>query len=125
EEQPQVVDAVAQHGQALEARAEGEADVALRIEAVIAHYRGMYLPRAGELEPAPLERALRELQVDLRGGLGEGEVGRPEAHLQLVRLEEASQEIDVDALQIREADVLVDPQPLDLVEHRRMGGVRV
>ena len=33
EEQPQVVDAIAQHRQALQARAEGEPDIAFRIEA--------------------------------------------------------------------------------------------
>jgi hypothetical protein len=31
----------------------------------------------------------------------------------------------VDALQVGKADVLVDPQALDLVEHRRMRGIRV
>jgi hypothetical protein len=36
----------------------------------------------------------------------------PEAHLELVVLEEAAQELGVHALQVGEADVLVDPQAL-------------
>src|SRR5690606_15901987 len=43
-EQAQVAHAVAQHRQALDARAEGEADVALGIEAEIAHDVRVHLP---------------------------------------------------------------------------------
>src|SRR3546814_13809870 len=49
----QVVDAVAQHGQALEAGAERKADVALGIEAEIAHHLRMHLARARDFHPAP------------------------------------------------------------------------
>src|SRR5690349_3954271 len=108
EEQPQVLDAIAQHGQALEAGAEGEADVLLRIEAEVAHHRRVDLPRSGDLQPAALQ-----LHVDFRGRLGEREERRAEAHLELVHLEEAAQEFRVDALQVGEADVLVDPESLD------------
>src|SRR6185503_7329436 len=45
--------------------------------------------------------------------------------LELVVLEEAPQELGVDALEIGEADVLVDPQTFDLMEHRRVRGVGV
>ena len=43
----------------------------------------------------------------------------------VVVLEEAAQELGVHALQVGEADVLVDPQAFDLVEHRRMRGVGI
>src|SRR5690349_2387874 len=65
EEQTQVFDAVAKHGQPLEARAEGKADVALRVEAEVVHHRRMHLPGAGDLEPAALQ-----LHVDLGRRLG-------------------------------------------------------
>ena len=66
-----------------------------------------------------------QFHVDLCRRLGEGEERRAEADFQLVALEEAAQELGVDALQVGEADVLVDPQAFDLVEHRRVGGVGV
>ena len=83
----------------------------------------MHLARAGDLQPAAF--APVELHVDLGRGLGEREERRPEAHLEVVALEEAAQEIGVHALQVGEADVLVDPQALDLVEHRRVRRVGV
>ena len=45
--------------------------------------------------------------------------------LQVVALEEVAQELGEHALQVGERDVLVDPQALDLVEHRRVRGVAV
>ncbi len=85
----------------------------------------MHLPGARDLEPLALARSAGEHHVDLGRRLGEREVRRPEAHVELVGLEEAAQEVGVDALQVGEADVLVDPQALDLVEHRRVGRVAV
>ena len=66
-----------------------------------------------------------EHHVDLGGRLGEREVRRTEAHLNIVALEEFLEEVAVDALQIRKADVFFDPQAFDLVEHRRMRRVAV
>src|SRR5690606_15952330 len=76
EEKAQIVDAVAQHREPLEPGAEREADVALGVEPEVAHHGGMHLPRAGNLEPAALQRAALELEVDLRRGLREGEERR-------------------------------------------------
>jgi hypothetical protein len=73
----------------------------------------------------PLSGPRSEAHVDLGRGLGEREERRAEAHLEVVGLEEAAQEIGVHALQVGEADVLVDPQSLDLVEHRRVRRVGV
>ena len=47
--------------------------------------------------------------------LRKGEVRRAEAHDEVVRLEEAPQEVAVDALQVRKAHVLADPKAFDLM----------
>jgi hypothetical protein len=125
EEETQVVDAVAQHRQAVDSRAEGEADDAFRIEPHVAHDLRMHLARAGHLEPAAGERAVLEHQVDLGARLGEREIARPETKLQLARLEERLHEVEVDRLQVAKADVLAEPESLDLVEHRRVRRVVV
>ena len=81
----------------------------------------MHLARAGDLEPA----AVAERHVDLGRRLGEREERRPEADLDVVALEEVAQELGEHALQVGERHVVVDPQPLDLVEHRRVRRVAV
>src|SRR3977135_692592 len=81
EKQAQIVDAIAQHRQALEAGTESEADVALGIEAEILHHGRMHLSRAGNLEPTTFERPALKHEIDLGGGLGKGEERRAEAHL--------------------------------------------
>ena len=85
----------------------------------------MHLAGSRDLEPAALERTGVEHHVDLGGRLREREERRAEAHLQLIGLEETVQEVGVHPLQIREADVLTDPEALDLMEHRRVRGVGV
>src|SRR3546814_13694297 len=74
----------------------------------------------------PARRAVRLLpgEVDFGRRLGEGEVARPEAHLE-VALEERAHEFGQRALEVGEARVLVDQQALALVEHRRVGLVGV
>src|SRR5262245_9804343 len=104
EKQSEVFYSIAQHGQPLEAGAEREADVLLRVEAEIAHHFRVHLARAGNLQPSTLQRPALKLQVDLGRGLGEREERRPEAHLEIVDLEEAAQELGIDALQVGEAD---------------------
>src|ERR1700682_5396237 len=110
EEEAQVVDAIAEHRQALEAGTESEADVALGIEPEVLHHRGVHLAGAGDLQPFAFQ-----LHVDFGGWLGERKERRAEAHLEIFDLEEAPQEFGVDALEVGEADFLVDPQALDLV----------
>eukprot|EP01022_Parablepharisma_sp_SALTPOND_P031134 TRINITY_DN785_c0_g5_i1.p2 TRINITY_DN785_c0_g5~~TRINITY_DN785_c0_g5_i1.p2 ORF type:complete len:1059 (-),score=367.39 TRINITY_DN785_c0_g5_i1:4151-7327(-) len=124
-EQAQVVDPITQHGQALKAGAERKTDVLLGIQTHVAHHARMHLAGTGDFQPAPLERTAAEGDVDLGRGLGEGEIGGTEAHLQVVSLEEGLDEVEVDALEVSEADVLGDPQAFDLVEHRRVGGIAV
>jgi hypothetical protein len=66
-------------------------------------------------------RGAAEHHVDLGARLGEREVAWPKAELQVVGLEEGADECKINRLQVLEADVLADPQSLDLMEH---GNVR-
>src|SRR6185369_9385024 len=124
-EQAQIIDAIAQHGQSLETRAEGEANVALRIKSVIAYDSRMHLPCPRNLQPSSFQWPGLESHVDFCRRFGKRKERRPEPYLQIVAFKKAPQEIRVHPFKIGEADVLVDPQPLDLVEHGRVGGVRV
>ena len=54
-----------------------------------------------------------------------GEVARAEAHRQVFHLEERPRQIDQAALEMPHMGALVDHQPLDLMEHGRMGHVVV
>ncbi len=65
------------------------------------------------------------MDVDLERGLGEGKERRAKPHLHLVDLEERLAEFLQDPFQVAEMRVLVDHEPLDLVEHRRVGLVGI
>src|SRR6185369_11632179 len=125
EEETEVVDAVAQHRETIDSRAERKADHALGIEPHVAHDLRMDLTRSGDLEPTACEGTIVEHQVDLGARLGERKVARPEAQLQRAALEERLDEIEVDRLEIAKAHVLAEPEPFDLVEHRRVRRVVV
>ena len=91
----------------------------------------MHHSAAENLEPAGLaaHAAARPpaddaLDVHLGGGLREGEVGRPEAQVQ-VRLEDVAAEGGEDPLEVREVRALVDDEALDLLEHRGMGEIGI
>ena len=75
-----------------------------------------------DLQFAALARAA---DIDLGRGLGEREIARPEAHRQIVDIEEGAAELDEAALEMAHMRRAVDHQPLDLVEHRRVGRVVV
>src|SRR5439155_9991581 len=79
EEFAQVVDAVAQHRQAIGAHAEREALVALGIDADCAQDVRMHLARAGDFEPAGAEA-----HVDFGGRLGERKKRWPKADREVV-----------------------------------------
>ena len=63
--------------------------------------------------------------VHLGGRLGEREVARPEAHRDVVALEEGAHEVGQAALEVAHVGAPVDHQALDLMEHRRVGHVEV
>src|SRR5690348_4761570 len=124
EERAQVRNAITQHGKALDAEAEGEAGVALRVDAAILQHVRMDHAAAEHLEPTALAVLGLPADIHLGRGLGEGEVAGAEAHLEIA-LEEGADELGQRALEVGETGGLVDQQAFDLVEHRRVGLVRI
>src|SRR5690606_10956005 len=112
-ERAQVVHAVAQHRQPLHAHAEGEAGVALGVDADRAQHVRMDHAAAQHLEPARAAVGALPGDVDLGAGLHEGEVAGAEAHLEIA-LEERAHELGQRALEVGESGVLVDQQALAL-----------
>src|SRR6185503_13375935 len=117
-----VVDAVALHDDPREAHAEGEAGVALGVDAaVLQHHRVDHAAAAG-LDPAALLADLAALaaadqaaHVELEAGLDEREVAGPQAHLD-VAPEEVPQHRAHAAHEVADGDAFVDDAPLELVE---------
>src|SRR4051794_36484203 len=122
-----VGDAVPEHHGSLDAHAEGEPAVALGVHATGAQHRGVDHAAATPLDPA-LGRAdaarlaarlrgrataLKALQVELGGRLGEGEVRRPQPGPHALA-EHGRREVVEGAAQVRHRDALVDDKTLDL-----------
>ena len=63
--------------------------------------------------------------VHLRRGFGEGKIARAKPHRQFINAEVGAAELDQRSLEMAHMGGLVDHQPLDLVEHRAVGGVIV
>src|SRR5688572_6325329 len=128
-QEPERGQAMAEHGDALEAHAEGEAAPLLWVDAgetenVRVHHAG-----ARDLDPArvPAHRASLAVaeeagDVRLEGGFREREVVRAEAHLALLA-EERAHHVQERSLQVRQCDTPVDGEALDLVEDRRVRGI--
>src|SRR5260221_1013875 len=125
EEQPQVVHPVLEHREAIEPHAEREPRVALGVYSAVAQDIGMHDPGARDLEVGHLAIAPRPFHVDLDSRLDERKVRGPEPQADVLALEEGAAELRHRGLELGEADALVDPQPLDLVEHRRVRRVVV
>src|SRR5262249_34973476 len=127
EEEAQIVDAVLQHRDALDAHPERPARVVLRIVADVLQHLRVHHPAAEDLEPAGLlahtatVAVTGEAQhVHLGRGLRERKEGRPEADPR-ARPEHLAREELERPLEVGHRDAAVDRQPFDLVEHR---GVR-
>src|SRR5258708_34286253 len=101
EEQPQIVDPVAQHGQALEPGTECEADVSLGIETEVLDHGGVHLSGARDLQPFAFQ-----FHVDLGRWLREGKKRGPETDFEIVDFEKRAQEISVDAFKVGKPDGL-------------------
>src|SRR5690606_4765480 len=95
EEQAQIIDAIAQHGETLEARAKCEPDITFRGEAEVAYNLRVHLPGTGYFQPAPLIGAGREHHVDFGRRFCKREEGRTETNGKVIRLEERTQKIRV------------------------------
>ena len=128
-EQAHVRNAPGEHGRTLDAHAEREARVALRVDAAVAQHVGVDHAAAQQLEPSAVlaDAAAGAVaddagELELERRLGEGEVvGAPLQRR--VRTEERSREEFEGALEIAHRDPLVDAESLDLVEHRHVGRV--
>ena len=127
----QVGCAAPQRDHPLDADAPGEALPLLRVDAAAAQDARMHHSAAEYLEPLPARRdhdaaaLAAAADVDLRRGLGEGEVAGPEAHRYVVAPEEGGDEGLYGPAQVPHVDAPVDDEGLQLVEHRNVGRVRV
>ena len=125
---------MAEHQGAVDAHAEGEAGVALVVDAARGEHARVDHAAATPLDPAlalagaavlhgrALAAADEAAQVDLGAGLGEREVRRPEAGVHALA-EHRRGEVVEGALEVGHRDALVDDEALDLVEHRAVRGV--
>ncbi len=130
EEQPQILDAVLQHRDPLDAHAERPARHFLGVVADVAQHVRVDHARAEDLQPsrllaqaAAVADAHEAEDVDLRRRLRERKERRPEPDLR-PRPEELAREELERALEIAHRDVAVHREALDLVEDRRVRGVR-
>lgn len=131
EERPQIRNPVFQHRDPVDTHAEGEALPLGGVDPPRLQHLGMDHAGAEDLQPAfplpDLQLAAGPVaaDVDLGRGLGEGEMRGAEAQLDLIDLEEGAAELFQRPFQVGHRDVLPDRQPLDLVEHGRVGLVHV
>src|SRR5262249_32702407 len=114
EERPQVRHSVFEHRDAIDPHAPGEALELVGIDVAVLEHVGMHHPAAEDLEPI---LALAEpdavlvapaLDVDLERGFGEREIRRPEAHLDVIDLEECLAEFFENPLEMPEMRLPID-----------------
>ena len=134
EEEPQVVQIVAEEGETIDAHDERKAAHHLRIIADGAQHVRMDHPRPQDLEPALAAThatargrsaghgARRARDVDLRTRLGERKEAGAEADAGL-GAEEPAEEMHQNPLQVGEGHLLVNHEAFHLMEHRGMRGV--
>src|SRR6185437_15347393 len=102
----QVIDAIFQHGDAIDAHAPGKALIFVGVEAAIPEHVGMDHAAAEDFEPivalaeADFPALARALDVDLGGRLREGKKRRAKAHLDAWHLEERLAELLEDPFQM-------------------------
>ena len=131
EERPKIVQAVFEHGHPFDAHAESKAGY--RFGIVIHEFIDFGVDHAGTQDfqpagvlayPAPGPPADHAADVHLGAGLGEGEKAGPEPKRR-VRRKKLVHEGSQHALEVAEGDALVHHQAFDLVEHGRVGHVRI
>src|SRR5262245_1680404 len=127
EERADLVDAVADHRDALEAEAEREPLPLLGVDADRGEHVGVDHPAAAQLDPPRVRAHAAALAV--AEDAADGELGRrlgvreevgSEARLHGLVVEELARERLDRAEEVGHREVAVDRQALDLVEHRRM-----
>src|SRR5882757_7378058 len=118
----QIGHAVFQHRDAVDAHAPGKALIDIGIDAAGAQHVRVHHAATENLEPilafAETDFALvaPALDVDLERGLGEREERRPEAHVDVIDLEERLAELVQNPFEVAEMRNLVDNEAFDLVE---------
>ena len=131
EEGAQVWHAVFEHGEPVDAHAEGEALDLIRVEAAAAQHVGVDHAAAEDFQPvgalaeAQLAALARTLDVHFRRRLGEGEERGAEAHRHGLDLEEGAAERFEHPFEIGDVGRAVDHEPFDLMEHRGVGLVGI
>src|SRR6202011_1202881 len=121
QEEAEVGHVVLQHRQPVQSGAEGEARIALRVDAAIAKDLGMHHPGTQDLQPAALATAAagtcadsaRNRRPDARFGEGEMITRDPNAP---VGAEQRAREILDRPLQVGEPDVAIHDETLELIE---------
>src|SRR4051794_17380671 len=108
----------------LDAHAEGEAGVLVRVDAARPQHARVDHPAAAPLDPLRAVAVLREPDVELPRRLGEREVVRPPPG-QRVRAEQLARQVVQRAAQVGHGQTAVDGQALDLVEHRQVRRVQL
>src|SRR5260370_11976866 len=131
EERATFRDAVFEHGDAIDPKPPSEALILVGIEPAIAQHVGMHHAAAENLHPilalaeSDLAFVALALDIDLERRLRERKERRAKTHLDLIDLEERLAEFLQDPFQMAEVGALVDDEPLDLVEHGRVGLIAV
>src|SRR5207302_11505236 len=117
-EEPDVVDAIADHGDAFDAKAEGPAGPDFGIVTDVLEHLRMHHAAAGDLQPflAHLARE-RAGEIDLEARFGVAEVVRAETNLHVAAKQVLEDELD-GALEVADGDAFVHVEPLDLLERR-------
>src|ERR1017187_6901012 len=124
-EEADVVDAIAEHGDAFDAEAECPASPDGGIIADVLEHLRMHHAAAGDLQPV-LAHLFHERggEINLVARLGVAEIMRSETDLYVAAHEFAEDKFDR-ALEVADGDALVHVKPLDLVEGRVVRGVGV
>ena len=119
-----IVDALKDHGNALDSHAEGVTGVDFRVDADGLKDLGVNHAAAHNFEPlvAQLTEVGRE-EVHLKARLREWEEARAQACLGL-RAEDCFNEVIEGGLEVEQRNVLIDVEAFDLVEIRTVRGVR-
>jgi len=124
-EKPDVVDAVADHGDAFDAEAEGPAGPDLWIVADFLEHGRVNHPAPGDLHPFLAHSAgERARKIDLQAWFGVAEVVRTETNLH-VAAHNLPEDKFHSALKIADGDAFIHVKTFDLMERRIVRGIGV
>src|SRR6266550_1473011 len=121
--QPDIVDAISNHGDALDAEAEGPTGPDLRVVPHILEHLGMDHAAAGDFQPfLPHLSGKRAAEVDFETRFGITEVMRTEADVRFRAHQFLKYKFN-GALQISSRNLAINIQTFDLLERWVVGGV--